>query len=828
MKKSLLSLLVVALTIVGCQNYDDQFDDLNNKITSLASQVGELSGLSAAVQAVGDRVTALESATAQELAEILGEVSGLQAQLASIETVTAEVDDLNNEVDMILGKLNELLEQAAVINQDVVITSVAQLEYVESLMALDPTEDNTFVGGDGADATRQYILSGNLTVDAEFTTTSSSTAADLQTRLDNVLDRIATVIAPDGGTGVRLDSGPSATAGVALDVESLSFVQGPVVLEGANAIAVDNLAALTSTLTVGQGGDVAFPGLNQVGDVVLAATATITSIDFSSVATGGTITTAANELVSAALAGPVNLGKLDLPASVDLAKATSIMAGGAPNGVTISAPKASTVQLMDTTPFASTGTISITAEGDIHVNVTGAATITITSTKGAIQLNSLTGTSSRVTLTASETIHAISLKTNAGGLVASGSEVHLGALESNAGGATITAGIVDLTKFKSNTNTITIATAKVISLPALTDVASAVIATSATTFDAPVCVTGSVTGTLNIGSGATLHLGSLTATNVLAAGDWSNIKVLQLNQQASDIDFSGAASLTTLRYTGKKITPVAEGSQSNTVTITGANANLKNVSFPAYDGDENHLGTLTVTGTTIGTLETGGVIINTNVVNNGAMTDIIIGHAHLNGELATTITVSGNSSLTTLDLSSMNKVKAITITGNSKITAITAPALTQLAEPVADIDVTVTGNALVGAYTAAVSGTETSPYAKNKIHYQESVASILGFIAKYQAQERTAGVSTITYNIDIDKTTSYVQTYDAATQTWSEAASTATATTLSALLDADDAAKKGSDNDASTTADNHSDNAANAGTGISNAAEVSNTVTTTS
>ena len=336
---------------------------------------------------------------------------------------------------MILGKLNELLEQAAVINQDVVITSVAQLEYVESLMALDPTEDNSFVAGDGADATRQYILSGNLTVDAEFTTTSTATAADLQTRLDNVLDRIATVIAPDGGTGVRLDSGPSATAGVALDLAAMSFVQGPVVLEGANAIAVDNLAALTATLTIGQGGAVAFPGLNQVGDVVLAATTTITSIDFSSVATGGTITTDPGELVSSALAGPVNLGKLDLPANVDLAKATSIMAGGAVSGVEISAPKASPVQLMDTTPFASTGTISITAEGDIHVNVTGATTITITSTKGAIELNSLTGTGSNVTLSASETIHATALKANAGGITASGSEVHLPALASNAGGA---------------------------------------------------------------------------------------------------------------------------------------------------------------------------------------------------------------------------------------------------------------------------------------------------------------------------------------------------------------------------------------------------------
>ena len=90
------------------------------------------------------------------------------------------------------------------------------------------------------------------------------------------------------------------------------------------------------------------------------------------------------------------------------------------------------------------------------------------------------------------------------------------------------------------------------------------------------------------------------------------------------------------------------------------------------------MGTLTVTGTTIGTLSTGGVILNTNVINNDAMTAINIGHAHLNGELATTITVSGNASLTSLDLSSMNKVKAITVTSNGKIATITAPALSQL------------------------------------------------------------------------------------------------------------------------------------------------------
>ena len=93
-------------------------------------------------------------------------------------------------------------------------------------------------------------------------------------------------------------------------------------------------------------------------------------------------------------------------------------------------------------------------------------------------------------------------------------------------------------------------------------------------------------------------------------------------------------------------------------------------------------------------------------------------------------------------------------------------------------------------------------------------ASLLGFIA-YVAQTRPAGVSTITYNIDIDKTTPYTQSYDA-TQTWSKQQGTATPTALSAQMDADIASQQGSDN-THGTADDNSDNNTNAGSGISSA-----------
>ena len=48
MKKGLLSLLALALTVVGCQNYDDQFDELTSQITSLQSTVDGLTGVSTA------------------------------------------------------------------------------------------------------------------------------------------------------------------------------------------------------------------------------------------------------------------------------------------------------------------------------------------------------------------------------------------------------------------------------------------------------------------------------------------------------------------------------------------------------------------------------------------------------------------------------------------------------------------------------------------------------------------------------------------------------------------------------------------------------------
>ena len=115
---------------------------------------------------------------------------------------------------------------------------------------------------------------------------------------------------------------------------------------------------------------------------------------------------------------------------------------------------------------------------------------------------------------------------------------HLPALASNAGGASLTGTAVDLSALASNAGGLTVKTALLLQYLNL-QLVCYINLLAATTVDAPILVTATGnTGTamLNIGrkSGATLHVGSLTATEVLAAGDWANLNVLQLNQQASD------------------------------------------------------------------------------------------------------------------------------------------------------------------------------------------------------------------------------------------------------------------------------------------------------
>ena len=745
MKKSLLGLLVIALTVVGCQNYDDQFDDLNNKISTLASQVGELSGLSAAIQAVSDKVTALEgsSASASDLAEVMADVAELGTSLEAIQAATDystdETDSLEAEIDEIRDAVNELLKQASVIQQDLVITSAAQLEYVENLMGLDSSVDNSFVPGES----REYILSGMLTVNTTFTSTDTSLLA----RVNAVVDRIASVVMEDGEV-VTL----TVAADQTLTVATLEFIQGGLTVDGAGTAGLAALSALTETLTLSTGGDVAYPALNQVGDVMITATSTITGLDFSSVATGGTIMTGAGVLNIANLTGDVNLGGLGLPATVTVNNIDSLVAGAIEDGVTLSATSATSIRLHASTPFTANGNIDITAKGNIDINVeTASGTLDVTSTEGAIALNSLEEIKGAATLTASETIHLNALTSNANNIVATGSQFHVPSLASNAGTLSATASAFDFSALASNDGGIVLNTATSVEMPKLATSSATIVANDATSFMAIQLATA--TGTVNVKAGATIGVGNLADPTDLT--DFANLLELQLHAQEDSIDFSTAVSMTTLTVLGKKNTPIVQDGQVNDVIITNANAALEDLTVGGV------LRKVSLDNTTLETFESvaGSTILDLVLANNTQLEDVTLAHDRLDGERALAITVNNNDKLETVDMSSVNKIKHIVITGNASLTSITMAGYSPAVEPTAQITVTISANALPGEYTSATAGTDTTPYLEAAILDDTGIICAVKAFVDYYTDAATTG--TVTATVDLDDVDLYTQEEDA-------------------------------------------------------------------
>ena len=82
MKKGLLTVLAASLVFVGCQNYDDQFDDLNAQISALKSQVDGLSSLSG------------------QVASLSGTISGLQAGVSAAQAAASSASSAASAIDL--------------------------------------------------------------------------------------------------------------------------------------------------------------------------------------------------------------------------------------------------------------------------------------------------------------------------------------------------------------------------------------------------------------------------------------------------------------------------------------------------------------------------------------------------------------------------------------------------------------------------------------------------------------------------------------------------------------------------------------------------------
>ena len=139
MKKGLFSILAGALLVVGCQNYDDQFSNIESQITALASQVAGLSKVQADLTSLAGTVSALQSniedgigdtvdaALADGLADINSAVTTLEAATDS----AASSEDVEAIAAAILAQqedLDAILSASSFYTGDVIVTNVATLE----------------------------------------------------------------------------------------------------------------------------------------------------------------------------------------------------------------------------------------------------------------------------------------------------------------------------------------------------------------------------------------------------------------------------------------------------------------------------------------------------------------------------------------------------------------------------------------------------------------------------------------------------------------------------------------------------------------------------
>ena len=196
MKKGLFSILASALLVVGCQNYDDQFDNLETQINALASVVAGLSQVQSDITALSGTVASLQSSVAGTVATAVD--TALADGLANIDTAVAALEDATStaassaDVQAIAdavtdqqNDLDELLANSSVFNGPVTVRSVAALNAFHAMgSSLNIVNGAVIIEVNAAmDATPelklkvQELINSMLSVTGDFTFTGTSTSA---------------------------------------------------------------------------------------------------------------------------------------------------------------------------------------------------------------------------------------------------------------------------------------------------------------------------------------------------------------------------------------------------------------------------------------------------------------------------------------------------------------------------------------------------------------------------------------------------------------------------------------------------------------------------
>ena len=730
MKKGLLSLLAVALTIVGCQDYDDQFAELTGLVNTLSTKVAGVETSTANLALLSTTVNGLVQAigaipTTDSTADLTAVLQGLTTAQEEIDAIklllaggVASADDLaaiDELIDTVQAGVNTLLTNNQSISVNITITDSETLATAQSYIEV------------GATTPAGYLLGGNLIVDhSTLTAAEITTANELTAKLISV-------------------SG-SVTVSGSVNLGGLTYIAGNYTKTGQIAPLDTTISSLGANLIVdGQLGDIVFPNLSSVvGNVTISNHASVTSIDFSSVTTVGAASTIDGGTIAVASATTADFGKFKM-IDVTLESATSVNLGqsGTIASLSIVAPIATSIS-------ANSQQI---VTGVLDINAPLAATI---------DMNALTGGGTTLDISAanSTTVIHFDKLTSAGIIDANQNEVkefHMGSMVTTGAGTAY------------DISAMTVALTKLTTIPAATT-----FTLNATTISAPALAT--IAGNLNIAAATTglsnvnLPLAAVTgnltsvatSTTILSTDDATLAKVLK-NASNTELTLKGQA----VAVTG------GAGIFSDTallsLTLTGK-ANAAGTTYPSFTQlvanfavlkylNVADLNVVTVpTASVVATMTTFGKINDISIIDADLMTALTIGHGHhtYTDAPAQSVVIQNMALLTSVDLSTVTKLDnaLIGVVANPVLATITAPALGSPLLANGAVSLLISANALVATATAAVPGTALaevkSPSLTGwKAYIGQMVTA--GICTNVGADTFTAAGGTMVVGIDFDK-----------------------------------------------------------------------------
>ena len=559
MKKGLLSLLAVALTVVSCQNYDDQFESLTDQITQLSTTVAGLTAIKDQVTALQQTVNGLATAGAVEsnataIAAVQASITAILADLENVATA-ADLNTISSTLASVQADVKEILAGSAVINQNIVINNSATLEYTLSLVNTDPEDPNV-------------IVNGSVTVDVVTNEFTAAQIAEVNLITNKISTSLATVtLTTDSATTVNFNN--------------LGFVDGVLDVTGSTNLADgdssnDILRTVSGAFTISGGtGGLDLSLLSSSGAITIDG-ATLTSVNLGN-ATAPSVSTSALPAgsMSFPLATSVNTGGASV-ISLNAAIASDIDVKAGTSSLTISAPKAATIDIVGTT-LASLTISSVATTAIIHADAVTSITEANIGNAAEFHIGKVTalGTST----IAAAVVNVAALATQSGELAFTKVKEFSAPLTTTS----LTLALVETVSLKTAPETaIAAPAAKNLTLTALGKTTSFV--ASSTQF--PALVTLSITGAV--------HATPLSQANDITVNS-TVLKSLTIAGTHDDVTITGASALTTLDVSGFLNALVVndsdalksatldydhiEGADASYLTVTG-NAQLTGVTTP--------------------------------------------------------------------------------------------------------------------------------------------------------------------------------------------------------------------------------------------------------